>query len=553
MVYAVSKLIGSVADIVSGAPASESDFYLWLIVLALGQAVQSVYYGLYWRINHVFQDKVGIVVYQDLFSKMYELSQEQFDDQDFNIKSDRARSALSGLVRSSFSITTVVSAIIQLVFALLAIAFVAHWIVLLVVLPLVLSTLIEINLNIKQDKLINSLSTKSRLTSYSSRILISPKEMAEVRLVNAFQAIVKYWRKSQKEVNSEWESNHKRQSLWVIGSKLVESLAEFIAMVLLFWKLILGKEPNLQAFIFARGLVSEAGQAARSLVGSISESQMHILDLRNVEKIKQTKPAIVDGQIKVGPPFSIEFKNVSFTYPKAEVETLHNVSFKIEPREHLAIVGANGSGKTTILKLLLRQYLPDSGQVEVNRVALSQLKRDDYYKSISYLGQEFFIIHHLTIRQNMLISQTGKVDEQDIWAALKLAQIDTFIKNLPKGLETRLQTSFKDGRDLSFGQQQRICIARTFLNASPLLVLDEPTSSIDAEAEIEIFNNIYQHRDDKSILAISHKFNTVRAADRILVVEKGEIIERGSHQELMNQGGLYHKMFNLQVQSYMKK
>ena len=216
----------------------------------------------------------------------------------------------------------------------------------------------------------------------------------------------------------------------------------------------------------------------------------------------------------------------------------------------MALVGENGVGKSTILKLLMRQYLPASGTIEINGINIRELERESYYASISHLSQEFFLPEHMTIRENLLIGTNGKVSEAEIWRATDLAQATAFIKELPKRLETRLSSSFDDGTDLSVGQRQRLCVARTLLLETALTILDEPTSAIDAKAEYAIFSNIYRQKRAGAIIIVSHRFSTVRKANQIMVIKKGKVAERGSHEELIELDGIYREMFEIQAEGY---
>lgn len=243
----------------------------------------------------------------------------------------------------------------------------------------------------------------------------------------------------------------------------------------------------------------------------------------------------------------IEFRNVWFKYPGAKRYSLKDVSFTIEDNERLAIVGENGAGKTTFLKLLNRLYVPTKGSILVNGIPTSEYTADSYNSKISVVTQDFARYGSLPVAQNIAIYDKDlTVDLPRVKKAAQLADADRFIEKLPKGYDTFLTKRLEDGTELSTGQWQRIAVARQFYANRPLVVLDEPTSAIDPIAEAKIFTNLYEHVKDKTVIVVSHRYNTVRAAKKILVFNGGQIIEQGTHEELVALNGYYAKAFDVQ-------
>ena len=288
------------------------------------------------------------------------------------------------------------------------------------------------------------------------------------------------------------------------------------------------------------------GQATRLFEQNLYVSYFfEVLELPKI--IKEKKPGVLFDEIK---PPKIEFKNVSFSYAGG-LEILKNISFKIEPGEHLAIVGPNGAGKTTIIRLLLRFYDPAEGQILINDVDLKEMKLNNWYKFVSILFQDF-VKFSLTIKDNILLGDIRAIDENRMKdAAVKSGAID-FIDKFPKKYDTRLGKRFDDSVELSQGQWQKLALARMFYEAAPLLILDEPTSAIDAEAEAEIFDNINKVYKDKNLILISHRFSTVRGADKIIVLQNGRITEEGDHASLMEKDQVYARMFRKQAEGYIE-
>ncbi len=295
-------------------------------------------------------------------------------------------------------------------------------------------------------------------------------------------------------------------------------------------------------------LSSSVGAAAISFGDLYSDSLYidHYFDVLNLGKIvKESNNPVIFKKI-VSP--KIEFRNVSFTYPNG-AKVLKNVSFIIKPKENVALVGENGAGKSTIIKLLCRFYDPTDGEILINDIDLKKLKLSNWYRFLGTLFQNF-VEYHLTVKENISLGKEGEPIDGEIENAAKLSGAANFIDNLPKKYGSILGREYEDGQELSAGQWQKLAIARAFYEQAPILILDEPTSAIDAEAEFAIFNNLTKEYKDKSLFLVSHRFSTVRNADKIMVLKDGEIIENGTHEELLKLKGKYAKMFNVQAKGY---
>ncbi|MDG2141252.1 MAG: ABC transporter ATP-binding protein [Gammaproteobacteria bacterium] len=340
-----------------------------------------------------------------------------------------------------------------------------------------------------------------------------------------------------------------------------------------FWGYVLGLLASI-AFYFAYGWVGLAaiggvitigqmtmyiaqfrlGQSAvTSSLTAISGMYEDNLYLSNLTDYLEHKVPEKTGAKKSGPNPNegIRFEDVSFSYENSSDAALKNVSLHIKPGESLAIVGENGSGKTTLIKLLSRLYRPSKGKIYLEGLDLEEWDIEALRKKIGVIFQDF-ARYQLVVGENIGI---GDVDEMDLEPRVEKAAIkgmaDKFIKDLPRSYSTQLGTWFKDGKELSGGQWQKIALSRAFMrNKADILVLDEPTAAIDARAEAEIFSHFRDLTAKRISIIISHRFSTVRMADHIIVLEKGKISEQGSHTELLLNGGQYSVLFNLQAQGY---
>ena len=216
----------------------------------------------------------------------------------------------------------------------------------------------------------------------------------------------------------------------------------------------------------------------------------------------------------------------------------------------LALVGENGSGKTTFVKLLCRLYDPISGQITIDNTCIKDFKVSDHRGNIGVIFQDY-AKYHLTVNDNISLGDIQhEPDESRIRQAAEAAGADTLIEDLPDGYNTVLGRSFKGGQELSIGQWQKIALARAFIRDAPIVILDEPTSALDAKAEQAVFVKFRELVKDKTSVIISHRFSTVRMADRIAVMHNGSIIEHGTHDELMAAGGKYREMYTIQAHAY---
>ena len=284
----------------------------------------------------------------------------------------------------------------------------------------------------------------------------------------------------------------------------------------------------------------------------IAESALYLKDLFDFFNIK---PDIVSTPGSRPFPEKLQggfvFENVSFRYPDQERWAIRNLSFTLEAGEKLALVGENGAGKTTLVKLLARLYEPTEGRILIDGVDIRDYNLQSLRQSIGIIFQDY-IRFQLTAAENIAVGDIAQKDKhEDVVSSAEKSLANTVIDQLPERYEQMLGRRFKNGVDLSGGQWQKIALGRAYMRDAQLLILDEPTSALDARAEHEVFLRFAELISGKSAVLISHRFSTVRMADRILVLENGQMVEIGSHEELLAKGGKYAELFTLQAQGYV--
>jgi len=249
---------------------------------------------------------------------------------------------------------------------------------------------------------------------------------------------------------------------------------------------------------------------------------------------------------------TITVENVTFHYPNAAKIVLKNINFTIPYGQNLALIGENGAGKTTLVKLLIRVYDPTEGRILLNGIDLKNIPENILFKIYSTLFQSFGKFY-LTIRENMELGAGTKLTDEEYIKTLKLSSAWNYVNNFPKKLDQQLGPNYTDGVDLSGGQWQQLAIGKALVRKTPVLILDEPTSSVDAKAETEIFDRLSNETKDRTVIFISHRFSTIKDANRIVVIDKGKIIEDGNHERLMKNKGKYATLYTLQAERYLRK
>ncbi len=392
-----------------------------------------------------------------------------------------------------------------------------------------------------------------RLADYFGKILTEPQFVKEVRLFNLGDYLVERYHVIREDFNQESKMLARRQGLAQVSLEIISAVGFYGAYALVLWEAVRGLvtigDLTLYAGTFQQAQAATAGILLT--VATLYEFNLYVsqyfefLDL-TPQVVNPPKPKPFPQPIREG----LVLQNVYFTYPGSDNPTLKNISLSVAPHECIALVGLNGSGKTTLLKLLTRLYDIDRGLITLDDVPLSAFNLADLRQNIGVLFQDF-ARYEISAKDNIGFGNLPNRDDQgQIYRAATDAGASDVIGELAKGYDTVLGKMFTGGVDLSGGQWQKIGLARAFMSQAQVLILDEPTAAVDAIAEHELFERFRQLTQGKMTFLVSHRFSTVRMADRIVVLEKGEVIETGTHEQLMAEQGRYEEMFRLQAESY---
>lgn len=384
---------------------------------------------------------------------------------------------------------------------------------------------------------------------YLTWLLSTPEAIREMRIFQSHGALLNKLKETQEylfNLNKKPLDNYLKQLTF---PPILEIIVLFTIAYLQLPNVTSGLL-TIGSFTLLINMIDSLNLNVVSAVVNFGEMYEHNLYVDDYFKVLALSKIIteVDNPITVRKmPPKIEFKNVSFKYPGGPL-VLKNVSFTIEEGSSVALVGANGAGKSTIIKLICRFYDVTDGEILINGTNIKNIKLSSWYKNMGTLFQDF-VHYFLTVKDNILLGDPNKFDEKLMKEAARKSGALAFIEKLPKGFDQGLGREY-EGEELSIGQWQKLAIARAFYQSPPLLILDEPTSAIDAEAEYEIFNNLEKAYKNKTLLLVSHRFSTVRNANKIYVIDKGQIIEGGTHKQLLELDGKYARMFRVQAKGY---
>src|SRR5438445_5028132 len=340
-----------------------------------------------------------------------------------------------------------------------------------------------------------------------------------------------------------------------VGSALsfVSTAGYYSAYAYVIWRTMVGKL-SIGAFYFLTNAILQASSNIQQVFSTLSGIADQALFLHDLLAFFEMKPTIRSKPNALRAPRPIqhgfEFRDVCFHYPGTERMVIDRLNFHLHPGERVALIGENGQGKTTIVKLITRLYDPTAGEILLDGVDLREYDLEDLYREIGVIFQDF-MRYEMTARENIAV---GKIEEVDnavsVESAASKSLADEVIARLGAGYEQMLGRRFEGGVDLSGGEWQKLALARAYLRDSQLLILDEPTAALDARSEYQVFQRFAELTAGKMALFISHRFSTVRMADRIVVLENGRIAEEGTHETLTRMGGRYAEMFELQAASY---
>ncbi len=527
---------------------------LWVYVgIELGVALLSDLLG---RVVNLTDGLLG-----DLYSnssseriirKAQELTLEQLEDPEFYDKLERARTQTNSRVNLMSNVLGQAEGLLSVSSLIAGLIYFEPWLILLLILSVIPSFINEIKYSSDRYSLARSWTSERRELDYLRYIGANSQTAKEVKLFGLTGFIARRFKNLAHEYYLLNRKLAIRQSVFGGLFNLLGILSYYGAYVLIIYQ-TLGGFLTLGELTFLSGSFNRLQGSLQSFFSRftrISESALYLKDYFDFIDLKipkpEQEPIPMPEKIRSG----FEFKDVHFTYPGANAPTLKGISFTLKAGEKMAFVGQNGAGKTTLIKLVLRFYEPTKGTILLDGTDISRFDKQAYRERFGVIFQDFFR-YEFTIRENIAVGNIDALEDTPlIQEAARKSLADQVIAALSEGLEQQLGRRFNRGQDLSGGQWQKVALARAYMKDAEVMVLDEPTASLDARAEYEVFKRFIALTKGRTSIIISHRFSTVRMADRILVLEDGRILELGTHEELLQKDDLYAELFRLQAAGY---
>jgi ATP-binding cassette subfamily B protein len=396
--------------------------------------------------------------------------------------------------------------------------------------------------------------TPSRRQMDYLRILGGSKEAAkEMKLFGLRDFLRERFSRLSDEIYDENVALSRRKLIIGAFLSMIGTMGYYAAYVFVIWRTVTG-ELTIGTLTFLAGAIQQAStniQQIFSTLAGIADQALFLTDLLaffEMEPTIRSKPNALPAPRPIMQGF--EFRNVSFSYPGSSRLVLNRMNFRLRPGERVALIGENGQGKTTLVKLITRLYDPSEGEILLDGVDLREYDLEDLHREIGVIFQDF-MRYEMTARDNIAVGRLEEIDNLPLLQnAARKSMAEDVLERLPDRYDQMLGRRFETGVDLSGGEWQKVALARAYLRDAQLLILDEPTAALDARSEFEVFHRFSELTAGKTALFISHRFSTVRMADRIVVIEKGQIVEEGNHEQLSSLGGRYAEMFEMQASSY---
>ena len=475
------------------------------------------------------------------------------EDPEFHDKMERARVQATDRAGMFISIGQLLQSAVMLIVMAAAVAAYSTWLLAVLVLCSLPAFSGESQFMLDSYDLARRLTPFRRELDYLRNLGTSRESAKEIRIFGLGDFLKRRYSIRSEEVMTQTRSHARHRLRWAGILGVIASAGYYTCYASLVIEAWQGRI-SVGTLTFLAGAVAAANAQLQMVFKEFSQVAEQALFLTDLVAFLGEKPTIRSRPFALPAPRplrdGIEFRNLSFHYPGSEKLVLNRLNLTIPTGEHVAVVGENGEGKTTLVKLVARLYEPSGGQILLDGVDLRDYRVEDLRRAVGIIFQDYFRYDFLA-RENIGIGNVDRIqDDEALWDAARKSGADSIINRLPGRLNQMLGRRFEGGVDLSGGQWQRIALARAYIGEAQVLILDEPTAALDAAAEAEVFSNFAKLMGGRTTILISHRFSTVRMADRIVVIADGQIAEEGTHSGLAEAGGRYARLYELQASNY---
>ncbi|MCD7783280.1 MAG: ATP-binding cassette domain-containing protein [Firmicutes bacterium] len=532
---------------------------IFLLVLQFSYTLlNSIVTSLYNMFVNISGEIVTNHIKVKIISKSKDVDLASFDMPSFYEKLENAnREAGSRPVQIMSSTFSLVSTIISMVSYIVVLTAAGAWIALVVILISLPTTIINFTYRRKNFHYMRRRSKDRRQMEYYSNLMVNKDMVKEIRLFNLSDTFIGRYQETFKKYFAGIKKLIVNENVWHISISVFTSVVNCLLYLYIANRVFFSNDVAIGSYSLWTNALTSVSSSVSSLISLLSTIYEGGLFIENLILFMSEKKTIVSSlpeprHVERHVGHTIEFSHVSFRYPGTEKMVIKDMSFKLDAGETCVLVGLNGAGKTTLIKLMTRLYDPTEGVILLDGHDIKEYDTDELYQMFGIIFQDFGK-YAVTVSENIEFGDIEKERQAtEVESAAKQSSADLFIENLPEKYDTPLMRYFEeDGIELSIGQWQKLSIARAFYSDSDFLILDEPTASLDAIAEQEIFNQFDSLSKDKTTIFVSHRLSSATVASKILVIEYGELIEEGNHSQLMNKKGRYYELFTTQAKRYL--
>ena len=565
----INSLVGAFGAITPGISLSEQisvmmsnpackAIVMWLLLQFVFSFAKSIINNLDTVLKRIYGELVVNHIKLKIMHKAKTVDLASFDTPEFYEKLENANREAGmrpiQILNATFNIFSTCISMVSFIVVLWVVSPLAPAIMAVLAIP---SAIINFIYRKKNAEYVRKRSKDRRTMNYFSGLITSKDMAKEVKVYGLSDIFIEKYKQTFKRYFAGLKKLFISEGIWYITLTVLNAAASCALFVYIAIQVCNGSQQigNYSLYASALGSITSGIATLVSTTATIYEGTLFIDNMIAFMKSEKTVvPSLPEPRkVERHAPHHIKFENVSFRYPGSDRYVIDNVSLEIERGDTVVLVGLNGAGKTTLIKLLTRLYDPTEGRILLDGHDIKEYSVEELYGMFGIIFQDFGR-YAVSVSENIAFGDIQRpVNEDEIKAAAERSNSDTFIDNLPRGYDTPLMRIFEeDGIELSIGQWQKLSIARAFYSDSDILILDEPTASLDPMAEQEVFNRFDELREDKTTVFVSHRLSSATTADKIFVLEYGKLVESGDHTELMAKKGRYYELFSTQAKRYIE-